>query len=77
MLRGTPTVYFIRENPMAKKTSEPLVVQSKVKAFIKKNKMNCSGDVFNALTAIIENTVNDGVRRAKSNGRKTLRADDL
>lgn len=62
---------------MAKKTKEPLVVQSKVKTLIKKANMNCASDVFGALTSIIEDSVTRGVTRAKSNGRKTLRAGDL
>ncbi len=59
------------------KTVDPLVVQSKVKEFIKKSKMNCSSDVMSALTAIIQDEVGKGINRAKANGRKTLRAADL
>ena len=59
---------------MAKET---LVVQAKVKSLIKKNKMNCASDVMGALTSVIEHHVNCAVKRAKSNGRKTVRAADF
>ncbi len=59
---------------MAKET---LVVQAKVKALIKKNKMNCASDVMGALTAVIVAQVSSAVKRAKSNGRKTVRANDF
>ncbi|MCB0404285.1 MAG: hypothetical protein KDD51_05830 [Bdellovibrionales bacterium] len=59
------------------KTNNPLVVQSKVKEFIKKNKMNCSSDVIGALTANVQGLITQGCNRAKANGRKTLRATDL
>jgi histone H3/H4 len=59
---------------MAKET---LVVQAKVKSLIKKNKMNCASDVMGALTAVIVSQVTSAVKRAKSNGRKTVRANDF
>jgi histone H3/H4 len=63
---------------MAKKSGgESLVVQSKVKAYIKKNKMKCSSDVVSGLTKVIANTLNKACERAKANGRKTLRSADL
>jgi hypothetical protein len=59
---------------MAKET---LVVQAKVKQLIKKNKMNCASDVMGALTAVVVAQVTSAVKRAKSNGRKTVRANDF
>jgi len=59
---------------MAKET---LVVQAKVKQLIKKNKMNCASDVMGALTAVVVAQVSSAVKRAKSNGRKTVRANDF
>ena len=56
---------------------EALVVQSKVKAFIKKSKMNCASDVMGGLTEIVEWYLTMGCKRAKSNGRKTVRSADL
>ena len=57
--------------------NQSLVVQSKVKDLVKKNKMKCSSDVIAEMSKIIANTVSRGVQRAKANGRKTLRAADL
>ena len=63
---------------MAKKRSgETLVVQAKVKGVIKKNKMNCASDVMGALTDVVEHHIAKAVTRAKSNGRKTVRAADF
>jgi hypothetical protein len=59
---------------MAKET---LVVTSKVKQLIKKNKMNTASDVMGALTAVVTAQVTQAVKRAKSNGRKTVRANDF
>lgn len=53
------------------------VVTSKVKALIKKHKMNTAGDFVHALDKEIEYHVSKAVARAKSNGRKTVRAGDL
>lgn len=62
---------------MSKKGGVTLVVQAKVKQLIKKNKMNCASDVMGALTHVIEHNVTKAVARAKSNGRKTVRAADF
>lgn len=59
---------------MAKET---LVVTSKVKQLIKKNKMNTASDVMGGLTAVVTAAVLQAVKRAKSNGRKTVRANDF
>jgi len=53
------------------------VVTSKVKELIKKNKMNTAGDFVHALDKEIEHVVSKAAARAKSNGRKTVRAGDL
>lgn len=64
---------------MAKKgkSGSTLVVQAKVKQLIKKNKMNCASDVMGALSGVIEEQVGMAIHRAKSNGRKTVRANDF
>lgn len=63
---------------MAKKgKGTVLVVQAKVKEVIKKNKMNTASDVMPALTEVVLNCIEAAVKRAKSNGRKTVRAGDL
>lgn len=66
---------------MAKKGAkiEPLYVKSKVREYIKGNGCNTSsgvldGDTFNAI--IIE-TLDKAIGRAKANNRKTVKARDL
>ena len=53
------------------------VVTSKVKALIKKSKMNTAGDFVKALDKELEYIVSKAAQRAKSNKRKTVRAGDL
>ncbi|MCD6576115.1 MAG: DUF1931 domain-containing protein [Nanoarchaeota archaeon] len=57
--------------------AEMLVVGSKVRAVVKKNKMNMSGDFLKALSKEVEALVKKAVTRAKANKRKTLRPADL
>ena len=66
---------------MAKKEAktEPLFVKSKVREFIKGKGCNTSsgvldGDTFNS---IIMELLDNAVRRAQANGRKTVKARDL
>lgn len=54
-----------------------LVLQSRVKALIKKKKCNTAGDLALALSKEVEVLVIRAAARAKSNGRKTVRANDL
>ena len=54
-----------------------LVVASGVKDAIKKEEMNCGGDFVEALDKVIESKITQACGRAKANGRKTVRADDL
>ena len=58
---------------------EPLYVKSKVREYIKANECNTSsgvldGDTFNGIIIKILDTA---IRRAKANGRKTVKARDL
>jgi histone H3/H4 len=53
------------------------VVASKLKELIKKNGMMSSGDLADAVSALIEEAVKKATARAKANGRKTVRAEDL
>jgi histone H3/H4 len=57
--------------------NESYVVQSKIKALIKKGKMKTSSDVSSALNQFIAQTINKACTRAKANGRKTVRASDI
>lgn len=58
---------------------EPLFVKSKVREYIKGNECNTSagvldGDTFNGL---IMEILDNAIRRAKGNGRKTVKTRDL
>ena len=62
---------------MAKKTMEPLVIASKAKGVLKKAGCNTAGDAFEALNGYIYWLLDQAAKRAKSNGRKTVRAHDF
>ena len=52
-----------------------LIVRSKIKTSVKG--MRISGDFYNALDKKVEDVVREAGRRAKSNGRATIRPADL
>lgn len=54
-----------------------LVVSSKVKEEVKAHGCNTGGDFLDGLDKWIERKISQAAERAKSNGRKTLRAVDL
>lgn len=58
-------------------SKESYVIQSKLKALVRKSKMKCSADVIDALNKLVQAEVQKGLLRAKANGRKTLRGADL
>lgn len=58
-------------------TKEILIVQSKVKDIIKKKNFQCSAEAIEAFSAVLEDTVNKAINRAKANGRKTVKAQDI
>jgi histone H3/H4 len=60
---------------MASKTN--YVVKSMVKDAIAKGKCRSSGDVFDALNAVIGWYIGEAVKRAKANGRQTVRGHDI
>lgn len=60
---------------MAKK--ESLVVTSKAKAVLKKAKMNVAGDAMEGLNAVVYWYLEQAAKRAKLNGRKTVRKHDF
>jgi len=63
---------------MAKKSQQdPLVIASKAKAVLKKSGCNTAGDAFAALNGYIYWLLEQAAKRAKSNGRKTVRAHDF
>jgi len=55
--------------------SELLVVRSKIKGAAKG--MNVAGDFAEALSQRVEQLIQDAARRAKDNGRATVKARDL
>jgi histone H3/H4 len=59
--------------------AEPLYVKSKVREFIKKKNCNTSSGVLDgdALNKIIMEMLDHAIRRAKANGRKTVKPRDL
>lgn len=54
-----------------------LVVASKVKDLVKGAGMMSSGDLSDGLSAVVEDLLKKAVSRAKANGRKTVRTEDL
>ncbi len=60
---------------MAKK--ESLVVASKVKAYIKSNKMMTSSESLGALSDKVYAIIDDAIVRTKANRRSTVKAQDL
>ncbi len=63
----------------AKKTKkkENLVVGSKIKAYIKKKKFMCSGDLVENLSEKVYSFLDDAMTRTKANKRSTVRPQDL
>ncbi|HLD32860.1 MAG TPA: hypothetical protein VJB10_04710 [Candidatus Peribacteraceae bacterium] len=53
------------------------VVASKLKELVKSLGMMSSGDLGDAASAMLEDAVKKAVKRAKENGRKTVRPCDL
>lgn len=62
---------------VAKKEREMLLVQSKVKEFIREHEMMCASDLTEALNEAVAGLLEKAVERAAANGRKTARAGDI
>jgi hypothetical protein len=64
---------------MAKKSKkqEMLIVGSKVKAQLKKAGCNTAGDALEGLNAWMGWLIQQAAKRAKANGRKTVRSHDF
>jgi histone H3/H4 len=54
-----------------------LVVASKVKAYIKSKGFLSSSDVIDGISACVARCLDEAMKRAKDNGRKTVRAQDI
>lgn len=61
---------------MAKKM-EPIVIASKAKAVLKKAGCNTSGDALDGLNGWAYWLLEQAAKRAKANGRKTVRSHDF
>ena len=61
---------------MAKKM-EPLIIASKAKAILKKGGCNTAGDALDGLNGVVYWYLEQAGKRAKANGRKTVRAHDF
>ncbi|MEQ8272282.1 MAG: hypothetical protein RMA76_22800 [Deltaproteobacteria bacterium] len=61
----------------AKKPKEMLLVQSKVKEYVRGQEMMCSSDLVEALNDHVAWLLDKAVERASANGRKTARASDV
>ena len=57
--------------------ADSLVVASKVRDAVKAAGCNCASDFPDALSAKVQWEVDQAAKRAQSNGRKTVRANDL
>lgn len=63
---------------MAKgKKMEMIVVSSKAKALLKKAGCNTAGDALEGLNGVLYWYIEQAAKRAKLNGRKTVRAHDF
>jgi histone H3/H4 len=58
---------------------ESLVVKAKIKEAVNSvdNSFNVGSDVADALTARVQGLLQDGLKRAQGNGRKTLMGKDI
>ncbi|MEM7677840.1 MAG: hypothetical protein AAF449_17725 [Myxococcota bacterium] len=61
----------------AKKTREMMLVQSKVKEYVRGSEMMCSGELIEALNEVVGDLLDRAVARADGNGRKTVKAQDI
>lgn len=61
-----------------KSAGEILVVQSKVREYLKgQGDYNIGSDLVGAVSMRVESVLSDAARRAKENGRKTIQARDV
>ena len=61
----------------AKKAREMMLVQSKVKEYVRGSEMMCSGELIEALNDVVGDLLDRAVARADGNGRKTVKAQDI
>ena len=62
---------------MAKKKREPLIVASKVKAYIKSKGMMTSSDTLEPISDKVYDMLDAAIARTKANRRSTVKPQDL
>lgn len=60
-----------------KAPKQMLIVQSKVKEYIKGHEMMCSSELLDAINEHIHDALDRAVERAQANNRKTARPQDI
>jgi hypothetical protein len=63
--------------PAKSEPREMLLVQSKVKDYVREQDLNVAGDLLDALNVEVYTLLDKAGKRAKENGRKTARASDV
>lgn len=67
-----------KKKAKAKSSGEILVVQSKVREYLKgQGDYNIGSDLVGAVSGRVEEVLQSAARRAKDNGRKTIQARDV
>jgi len=66
-----------KKTKKAAKSKEVLVVASKVKAYVKAKRMNCSSELIGAISDCVASELDRAVKRAQANKRKTVKACDV
>lgn len=59
------------------KSKEMLLVASKVKLALRKHNVNVASDAATALNDVVYSYIDQAVKRAQANGRKTVRPHDF
>ncbi|MFH1663532.1 MAG: DUF1931 domain-containing protein [archaeon] len=57
--------------------ADSLIVRSKVGDYVKSKNMQMGSDTYDALSARVQASIDDAVKRCTDNGRKTLKPYDL
>lgn len=57
--------------------ADALVVQSKIREFVKKQDLRLSADALDALNGAVESILKKASERCKANGRQTIRPPDF
>jgi histone H3/H4 len=77
MLAPEEECWMAGKKKSPKKAKEMLLVQSKVKEFIRGHEMMCATDLLESLNDYVCEVLERAVGRAQANGRKTARGYDI